>query len=176
MKLIYRDKASLGGSVAAKRKPIRAGFCYHLVEEHSNCLTVWKGKMLSAHRSWPLAWCSWCRLRTWRRCHFQLYWILSAWRPVWDTWAEGWRGRGGWWEERERGRESGSETVAEPYWQHIASVNTWAAASACAEIMLYTQTEEGQASRMHRSPTAHMRTRQHTAEVSHFWCEGNKKI
>lgn len=112
------------------------GFCYDLAEEHKNggpkaffflfascsvvCMSASesvKGAKRSAHPSWPLVWCSWCRLRTWRRCHFQLCLILSAWRPVWDTWADGWREGGA---EREVG-----DSVRR---NHLDSINTWAAA------------------------------------------------
>lgn len=113
------------------------GFCYDLVEKHKNggpkaffffkfpscsvvCMSASesvKGAKRAAHRGWPLVWCSWCRLRTWRRCHFQLCLILSAWRPVWDTWADGWREGGG-----ERGV---GDSVRR---NHLDSINTWTAA------------------------------------------------
>lgn len=69
------------------------------------------GTKWAAHRRWPLVWCSWCRLRTWQRCHFQLCSTLSAWRPVWDTWADG---------------DTEAGDAVRP--KHLDNINTWTGA------------------------------------------------
>lgn len=99
------------------------GLCYGLVEEHDHSCSGFcdrvKWQKWAAHRSWLLVWCSWCRLRTWRRCHFQLCLILSVWLPVWDTWGDGGEVGGGRW---------GARTGDTVRINHLVSVNTWTGA------------------------------------------------